>query len=89
MGRLIILLAVVVVLAGTHAGAYALGLRRESKATRTRTRAGQRELTDVVRAARRAAAADPSLPQDAALRRQELALALDEYDNARAELDRP
>jgi hypothetical protein len=89
MTGLLVLVALLVVLAGTHTVAFTVGRRHAARASRTRAAAGQRQLTDVVRAARRAVAADPSLPNDSALRRQELALALDEYDNARTELDGP
>lgn len=86
MGNLILLMALVVVLTGTHLVAYRAGLSRGSSTAQARVQVTQRQLHEVVRAARRAVAADPSMPADTSLRRQELALALDEYDAARAEL---
>jgi len=84
MGRALLPLLALLLLAGALYVAYSMGLSRGQRAGALR---GGQELTAVLRAARRAAAADTTMPSDAALRKQELALALDEYDVARSQLE--
>lgn len=80
MGRAVLPLVALLLVVGALYVAYSLGL---SRGQRLGSRSA-RELGAVLRAARRAAAADPTMPSDAALRQQELTLALDEYDTARS-----
>lgn len=84
MGRALLPLLALLLLAGALYVAYSVGLSRGQRAGTLR---GGRELSAVLRAARRAAAADPTMPSDAELRKQELALSLDEYDVARSQLE--
>lgn len=87
MGRALLPLAALILLAGALYVVYSMGLSRGQKqGSAGALRSGQ-ELSAVLRAARRAAAADPTMPSDAALRQQELALALDEYDLSRSQLE--
>lgn len=87
MGRFLVLLLVALLLAGSHLAAYRAGLGRGAREAGPRALPGAGQLPAVLRAARRVAAADPSMPTDASLRQQELAMALDEYDLAKEQLE--
>ena len=84
MARALLPLLSLLLLAGALYVAYSMGVSRGQRAGSLQS--GQ-ELAAVLRAARRVVASDPTMPSDAALRQQELALALDEYDLSRSQLE--
>lgn len=87
MTSLILIVLLLLVLGVTALVAYRAGLDRGARDAGASALSRGRELHGVLRAARRAAGADPSMPTDAALRQQELTLALDEYDLTRDQLE--